>query len=105
MDRQLDRVVLDRQLRRVEDTVQALNAKIADLSADLDDEVVTRFRRASSQLDRLNSLRNAVREGSESDMRDLARLAIAAFGREGTGSGVIGVDVQRIRRTLRDASR
>jgi hypothetical protein len=33
-------------------------------------------------------------------MRDLARLAIAAFGREGTGSGVIGVDVQRIRRTL-----
>ncbi|MFE9743765.1 nitrate- and nitrite sensing domain-containing protein [Saccharothrix saharensis] len=60
--RELDRVVLDRQLRRVEDTVQALNAKIADLSADLDDEVVTRFRRASSQLDRLNSLRNAVRE-------------------------------------------
>ncbi|GAB2988317.1 sensor histidine kinase [Saccharothrix stipae] len=60
--KQLDRVVLDRQLRRVEDTVQALNAKIADLSADLDDEVVTRFRRASSQLDRLNSLRNAVRE-------------------------------------------
>ncbi|NUS65138.1 MAG: HAMP domain-containing protein, partial [Saccharothrix sp.] len=60
--RELDRVVLDRQLRRVEDTVQALNAKIADLSADLDDEVDTRFRRASSQLDRLNSLRNAVRE-------------------------------------------
>ncbi|MCE6994175.1 nitrate- and nitrite sensing domain-containing protein [Saccharothrix sp. S26] len=60
--RELDRVVLDRQLRRVEDTVQALNAKIADLSADLDDDVVTRFRRASSQLDRLNSLRNAVRE-------------------------------------------
>src|SRR5947208_11770102 len=33
-------------------------------------------------------------------MRDLARLAIAAFGRRGEGSGVIGVDVQRIRRTL-----
>ena len=32
-------------------------------------------------------------------MRDLARLAIAAFGR-GEGSGVVGVDVQRIRRTL-----
>ncbi|MEU4763537.1 nitrate- and nitrite sensing domain-containing protein [Actinosynnema sp. NPDC023794] len=60
--KQLDRVVLDRQLRRVEDTVQALNAKIVDLSADLDDDVVTRFRRASSQLNRLNSLRNAVRE-------------------------------------------
>jgi uncharacterized protein len=45
-------------------------------------------------------IRNAVRDGSDGEMRDLARLAIAAFGREGTGSGVIGVDVQRIRRTL-----
>jgi uncharacterized protein with von Willebrand factor type A (vWA) domain len=33
-------------------------------------------------------------------MRDLARLAMAAFGRRGEGSGVIGVDVQRIRRAL-----
>jgi uncharacterized protein with von Willebrand factor type A (vWA) domain len=32
-------------------------------------------------------------------LRDLARLAIAAFGR-GEGSGVLGVDVQRIRRAL-----
>jgi len=42
----------------------------------------------------------ALREGSEGAMRDLARLAIAAFGRQGEGSGVIGVDVQRIRRAL-----
>jgi uncharacterized protein with von Willebrand factor type A (vWA) domain len=42
----------------------------------------------------------AVREGDESAMRDLARLAIAAFGRRGEGSGVLGVDVQRIRRSL-----
>jgi uncharacterized protein len=42
----------------------------------------------------------ALREGHESAMRDLARLAIAAFGRQGEGSGVIGVDVQRIRRAL-----
>ena len=33
-------------------------------------------------------------------MRDLARLAIVAFGRRGEGSGVLGVDVQRIRRAL-----
>ena len=33
-------------------------------------------------------------------MRDLARLAIAAFARRQQGSGVIGVDVQRIRRAL-----
>jgi uncharacterized protein len=43
---------------------------------------------------------DAIREGSDGEMRDTARLAIAAFGRQGEGSGVIGVDVQRIRRTL-----
>jgi uncharacterized protein with von Willebrand factor type A (vWA) domain len=42
----------------------------------------------------------AIRRGDESALRDLARLAIAAFGRRGTGSGVLGVDVQRIRRAL-----
>ena len=42
----------------------------------------------------------ALQAGDESLMRDLARLAIAAFGRQGEGSGVIGVDVQRIRRSL-----
>jgi len=42
----------------------------------------------------------ALRDGDESAMRDLARLAIAAFSRQGQGSGVIGVDVQRIRRAL-----
>ena len=51
----------------------------------------------------LDSLRQqiaaALREGSEAALRDLARLAIAAFGR-GEGSGVLGVDVQRIRRAL-----
>ena len=42
----------------------------------------------------------ALQAGEESLMRDLARLAIAAFARQGEGSGVIGVDVQRIRRAL-----
>jgi uncharacterized protein with von Willebrand factor type A (vWA) domain len=45
-------------------------------------------------------IRQAIREGSDGEMRDMARLAIAAFGRQGEGSGVVGVDVQRIRRTL-----
>jgi uncharacterized protein with von Willebrand factor type A (vWA) domain len=45
-------------------------------------------------------IRDAVRGGSDGEMRDMARLAIAAFGRQGEGSGVIGVDVQRIRRAL-----
>ena len=52
----------------------------------------------------LDQLREAIREaiarGSDGEMRDAARLAIAAFGRQGEGSGVVGVDVQRIRRTL-----
>jgi uncharacterized protein with von Willebrand factor type A (vWA) domain len=52
----------------------------------------------------LEALREAVeqalRNGDESAMRDLARLAIAAFGQRGQGSGVLGVDVQRIRRAL-----
>src|SRR4029453_8825469 len=52
----------------------------------------------------LDTLRQQIaaarRDGSEAALRDLARLAIAAFGRQGEGSGVIGVDVQRIRRSL-----
>jgi uncharacterized protein len=44
-------------------------------------------------------IREAMAAGDEDALRDLARLAIAAFG-EGEGSGVVGVDVQRIRRTL-----
>ena len=42
----------------------------------------------------------ALRDGDDARMHDLARLAIAAFGQAGQGSGVIGVDVQRIRRAL-----
>ena len=47
-------------------------------------------------------IRDVLRDADAPDgqIRDLARLAIAAFGRQGEGSGVIGVDVQRIRRTL-----
>ena len=43
--------------------------------------------------------RRAARRVGRRPLRDLARLAIAAFGR-GEGSGVLGVDVQRIRRAL-----
>ena len=47
-----------------------------------------------------DSVRAAIRAGSDGEMRDLARLSIAALGRGGEGSGVVGVDVQRIRRSL-----
>jgi len=56
---------------------------------------------ASIDVDALReAIANALQDGSEGAMRDLARLAIAAFGERGEGSGVIGVDVQRIRRSL-----
>ena len=59
--------------------------------------------RPTDELDLDSRLRRqiaeALRDGYEATMRDLARLAIAAFGR-GEGSGVLGVDVQRIRRAL-----
>jgi uncharacterized protein len=45
-------------------------------------------------------IRQAIADGDETRMRDLAQLAVAAFGRRGEGSGVVGVDVQRIRRSL-----
>jgi hypothetical protein len=52
----------------------------------------------------LDQLREAVRQaiavGGDGEMRDLARLAVAALSRLGQGAGVVGVDVQRIRRTL-----
>ena len=56
---------------------------------------------ASIDVDALReAIANALQDGSDGAMRDLARLAIAAFGERGEGSGVIGVDVQRIRRSL-----
>src|ERR671925_1946616 len=62
-----------------------------------------RFEGGGDRID-LDELREAIRqaitEGNDGAMRDLARLAMTAFGRRGERSGVIGVDVQRIRRAL-----
>lgn len=55
---------------------------------------------AFDEADLRDAIMRAMRDGDEGAMRDLARLAISAFGRRGQGSGVIGVDVQRIRRSL-----
>ena len=56
---------------------------------------------SDEELDALRAqIAEALRQGSEGAMRDLARMAIAAFARRQEGSGVIGVDVQRIRRAL-----
>jgi uncharacterized protein len=50
--------------------------------------------------DLASQIRDAITQGRDGDMSDLARLAVAAFGGQGETSGVIGVDVQRIRRAL-----
>ncbi len=56
---------------------------------------------SESELDALRAqIAAALRDGDEGAMRDLARMAIAAFARRQEGSGVIGVDVQRISRAL-----
>jgi uncharacterized protein len=71
--------------------------------AALEHEVAENRQSGSDRVD-LAELRDAIREaiaaGDDAAMRDLARLAISAFGRQGQRSGVIGVDVQRIRRGL-----
>jgi uncharacterized protein with von Willebrand factor type A (vWA) domain len=56
---------------------------------------------SETELDALRrQIAAALRDGAEGAMRDLARMAIATFGQAEQGSGVIGVDVQRIRRAL-----
>ncbi len=56
---------------------------------------------SENELDALRrQIAEALRDGAEGAMRDLARMAIATFGQAEQGSGVIGVDVQRIRRAL-----
>ena len=47
-----------------------------------------------------HAVREAIEAGDESAMNELARLVIEAFGRQGESSGVVGVDLQRIRRGL-----
>src|SRR5439155_1650423 len=57
---------------------------------------------SDDQLDALRAqIAAALRDGADGAMRDLARMAIAAFARRQEGSGVIGVDVQRMRRAMR----
>ena len=90
-DRRLFDLVFDRFFFRATE----LQAVRLDVS-----EPQTRVGGDEVDLDELRrQIARALEEGGESDLRDLARLAIAAFGK-GQGSGVLGVDVQRIRRAL-----
>ena len=92
-DRRLFDLVFDRFFFRAAEA-EAARREISERAAPGDEQS------ANIDLDTLRQqIAAALRDGSDAAMRDLARLAIAAFGR-GEGSGVLGVDVQRIRRAL-----
>jgi uncharacterized protein len=95
-DRRIFELVFERfffravELAAVQEGIERPGENGGDLS-DLSETELDALRRQIAQ---------ALREGAEGAMRDLARLAIATFGQQEQGSGVIGVDVQRIRRSL-----
>jgi uncharacterized protein with von Willebrand factor type A (vWA) domain len=75
----------------------------AALAVGIDEAAAASGAAAGAQID-LEELRTqiaqALADGDEARMADLARLALAAIGRPGDGSNVVGIDVQRIRRAL-----
>jgi hypothetical protein len=75
----------------------------AALAVGIDEAAAASGAAAGAQID-LEELRTqiaqALANGDEARMADLARLALAAVGRPGDGSNVVGIDVQRIRRAL-----
>ncbi|MGA7395968.1 MAG: VWA domain-containing protein [Solirubrobacterales bacterium] len=101
-DREIFELVFDRHFFRAtesaaleysEETDAARNAQVAEAQGEgppppMDTEALAQ------------AIREAIEAGDESAMNDLARLAIEAFGQQGESSGVVGVDLQRIRRGL-----
>ena len=94
-DRRVFDLVFERFLFRATETA-AIEAGVVEAGAGTSGD-------AAQQID-LEELRaqiaQALADGDEARMQDLARLALAALGRAAEGSGVVGVDVQRIRRAL-----
>jgi uncharacterized protein with von Willebrand factor type A (vWA) domain len=90
-DRRVFDIVFDRFFFRAAEA-QAVRLEVTEQGSRLEGD--------AADLEELRrQIAEALADGSESEIRDLARLAIAAFGK-GQGSGVLGVDVQRIRRAL-----
>ncbi|HWB69640.1 MAG TPA: CoxE, partial [Solirubrobacterales bacterium] len=92
-DRRVFELLFDRYFFRAAET--------AAIEREIDEQAERHEGGERLDIDELRErIRQAIVDGNEDELRDLARLAIAAFGRQGEGSGVVGVDVQRIRRTL-----
>jgi uncharacterized protein with von Willebrand factor type A (vWA) domain len=99
-DRRLFELVFDRWFFRAAE-LQALERRDDDAEAEAPPSSSQPGDGERIDLDELTEqIRQAIADGDEGRMRDLAQLAVAAFGRRGDGSGVVGVDVQRIRRSL-----
>lgn len=98
-DRRIFDIVFDRFFfRAAEEAAMRVGVKEGDR---IDEGDKIDAERAELDLELLRQhIARALLDGDESRMRDLARLAIAAFARHGDGSGVVGVDVQRVRRAL-----
>src|SRR6202022_1907357 len=93
-DRRLFELVFDRFFFRAAELAAARQGVREDDGATLGEL-------SEEELDALRAqIAAALNQGAEGAMRDLARMAIAAFANPQEGSGVIGVDVQRIRRAL-----
>ena len=95
-DRRVFDLVFERFFFRATEAA-AIDAGIVEATASESGETT------ADQID-LDELRaqiaQALADGDEARLRDLARLALAALGRATEGSGVVGIDVQRIRRAL-----
>lgn len=99
-DRRIFELVFERFFFRAAESA-AIREGVREHTGEPGDREGAEGAEAEIDLDELRrQIAAALQAGEESRMRDLARLAIAAFGRQGEGSGVIGVDVQRIRRSL-----
>ncbi len=98
-DRRIFDLVFERFLFRASESA-ALDAGVAELGVGTSGGSGSD---AADQID-LDELRTqiaqALADGDEGRLRDLARLALAALSRATQGSGVVGIDVQRIRRAL-----
>ncbi len=104
-DRRVFELVFERFFFRAVELAAVREGVREDFAAhqlrDGDDSELDLEELSEMQLDALRrQIAAALRDGDDSTMRDLARMAIAALARRDGGSGVIGVDVQRIRRAL-----
>jgi len=99
-DRRVFELVFDRFMFRAVE-LAAIREDVREQADDADGGGLDLDELTDEELEGLRAqIATALRDGSEGAMRDLARMAIAAFARRQEGSGVIGVDVQRIRRAL-----